>query len=395
MFLVVLPLPHTVSLRLIALGCMGLVSAMIVQRTDMPPLPLKIPLLLWTGLALISLLWTKHVAYSFSEIKNEIFYTILAYFVFFSQTRDDATWQRWMNWLWLSASFILIGALVAWYHGDTIRYIRYLYPGVGSYTTFIVSVFPFFLLSLLDPRFSSSRKALMGIIMALLLVTAFATGNRIFWIALVSSALVFFGLLSARTADRKRRRLILYSLVGGCVASVVALLFVLRHRMQLAGANEISDIFVVVEQTASHDPRLQIWSFISTHFWEQPWTGLGFGLRSFSTAYPELAKVDPTFWHPHNLILHYGMQLGIFGVLVLFLLFGAIIRHLWRIYRDPDVQLMRVGAAGLALVAGVIVKNMTDMFFSRENSLLFWSLLGMTLGYAAFRRRQRLAKGTD
>jgi hypothetical protein len=40
-------------------------------------------------------------------------------------------------------------------------------------------------------------------------------------------------------------------------------------------------------------------------------------------------------------------------------------------------------------VAGVFLKNMTDDFFVRENALLFWALVGMSLGYA---KRRSLAK---
>mgnify|MGYP006866175926 CR=1 FL=1 len=42
--------------------------------------------------------------------------------------------------------------------------------------------------------------------------------------------------------------------------------------------------------------------------------------------------------------------------------------------------LLAVGAAGLALVVGVVAKNMTDDFFVRHNALLFWSLTGAALG---------------
>jgi len=42
----------------------------------------------------------------------------------------------------------------------------------------------------------------------------------------------------------------------------------------------------------------------------------------------------------------------------------------------------------MAMMAGVVVKNMTDIFFYRDNSLLFWSLVGLTLGYAKYREQR-------
>jgi hypothetical protein len=49
------------------------------------------------------------------------------------------------------------------------------------------------------------------------------------------------------------------------------------------------------------------------------------------------------------------------------------------------------GACGMALiavVAGMLVRNMTDTLFVRGNSLLFWGVSGTLLGLAIVRRRQ-------
>ena len=38
---------------------------------------------------------------------------------------------------------------------------------------------------------------------------------------------------------------------------------------------------------------------------------------------------------------------------------------------------------GLAMLAGYLTKSMTDDFFFRPNSLVFWAIAGMLLGLAA------------
>jgi hypothetical protein len=39
--------------------------------------------------------------------------------------------------------------------------------------------------------------------------------------------------------------------------------------------------------------------------------------------------------------------------------------------------------AGLAIVVGYFAKNLTDDFFFRPNSLVFWAIAGMLLGLAS------------
>jgi hypothetical protein len=48
-------------------------------------------------------------------------------------------------------------------------------------------------------------------------------------------------------------------------------------------------------------------------------------------------------------------------------------------------------ACGIALIgvlAGMLVRNMTDTLFVRGNSLLFWGVTGTLLGLAIVRQRQ-------
>jgi len=51
--------------------------------------------------------------------------------------------------------------------------------------------------------------------------------------------------------------------------------------------------------------------------------------------------------------------------------------------REP--ALAPLGMLGLALLAGFVVKNLTDDFLHRHNALVFWSLNAMLLGFARAR----------
>lgn len=373
LFLLVVPMPHTVTLRLITLACLVVASVILVRRDGMPPLPLKSPLLLWAGLALLSVSWAVRPAYSLGEINNEIVYTLLAFFVFYSQTREAAQWKTWNTCFFIIAAVTSLTALGLWYRGDAVNPARYIYSGVGSYTTFAVTVFPLLLLALINSRVNWYARSLLWLIVPLVIAGAFATDNRAFWPAFSASMLVFFGLLTWRANTTHRRIQLLIAMLVLCAVSLVAFDYVVHRKLALVA-----------------DVRFDLWSFVWDRFLEHPWTGQGFGLRSFGYAYPEVLDVNSIYWHPHNLILLYATQMGIFGVAVLVVLFAAIVRELWGLYRDPNKKVMRLGAAGLAMITAVLLKNMTDVFFYRENSLLFWSLLGMILGYAAYARRTSL-----
>jgi O-antigen ligase len=73
--------------------------------------------------------------------------------------------------------------------------------------------------------------------------------------------------------------------------------------------------------------------------------------------------------------------MGIPGMIVLLIIFIAIAREFASLYRSRDDTCSKLGAAGLAIVAGIVVKSMTDIHLGRNNSLLFWALIGMMLGY--------------
>jgi O-antigen ligase len=73
--------------------------------------------------------------------------------------------------------------------------------------------------------------------------------------------------------------------------------------------------------------------------------------------------------------------MGVGGVLAILLLFWALAREFWLLYRSTNRDASLIGIAGLALLCGVIVKNMTDDFHVRHLALLFWALAGISLGY--------------
>ena len=62
------------------------------------------------------------------------------------------------------------------------------------------------------------------------------------------------------------------------------------------------------------------------------------------------------------------------------LLATALVRKLWQLYSSDDGRTREFGLLGLAVLAGILVKTLTDDILVRDNGLLFWALMGMVLG---------------
>ena len=99
-------------------------------------------------------------------------------------------------------------------------------------------------------------------------------------------------------------------------------------------------------------------------------------------AFPEMWGRPDWFWHAHNVVLNYGFQLGVAGILAVLGVFGGLFALWLRLVRVGDAALRAVGIAGALLVLGVFARNMTNDFFQRDQALLFWALTGALAGYA-------------
>ncbi len=89
-----------------------------------------------------------------------------------------------------------------------------------------------------------------------------------------------------------------------------------------------------------------------------------------------------THTHAHNIILNYALQLGLLGPLVLAFIFYSVTREFWKLTQISSREFRILGIAGLAMISGVLAAGMIEDLFNRHLAWLFWSLVGMTLGYA-------------
>ena len=225
-------------------------------------------------------------------------------------------------------------------------------------------------------------------LIALLIVTARMSENRIVWIALGVS----FATTSLAAAWRWPHSLARAPLRWIVPAAVLLLVLGIAFLDSLVErAETVYQGRESVAATLEHDPRIVLWEHVKGRIAARPWTGYGFGRRIL--AGPLTRELgNPLLAHAHNLFASQWLQTGLPGLLAFTAFIAALSLAYLRFLRSRDDALAYVGLLGLALVAGFIAKNQTDDFLFRSNAKEFFALTALLLGYG-MRREHALVAG--
>ena len=386
--LAILPFPGTVALRLTLLAITVVTAAVMWRRLAPPPLPCKLPtglliaMALWAGVALLSVPWSFDPRYSLGEVKNEIGYTLLAFVGFYVQALDTTQARRMLAGLGAGAVIMLGGAFIL-QHGQRIWAEDAFIGGSGAFASYLATVLPV----AVAPLMAGRRQVAMWVVLGLLLVAGYLSGQKIFIAVAALQLLAMFWLLGRGGLIRfSRGQAAVLSLAGVILAGAML------TQMLLNRANNYGPLHENIVQ----DVRLRQWPKVAEQVMLHPLVGSGFGRDAMRRTYPELIPPDvPLFWHAHNVFLNYGLSMGLPGIIALLLVFGSLMREFWRLCppAQAGVPLAQrvVGAAGFAMVVGVVARNVTNDMFVRDSSLLFWALAGLLLGWG---RRLAASSGT-
>lgn len=375
--LAILPIPGTVALRLLCLAAAFAYAIYMWKRLAVPPLPCKPALAAWTLLALASLSYAIDPVYSLGEIKNELGYTMMAFVAFFVMSTDERRMKAMLLALAAGAFVLCAGALASrfaladWDQGGR-------YGGTAAFASYVVAVVP--AVALLGFYFEDVRLRRLSLaLLGLLLVTGFFCLQRVIWPVLFLQACAVLLLYKKKLGHNIIRIagvLIVLALIG---SAILALTQTTRYKEGSTPDTEVRN-----------DVRLAFWPRVVGRIMEHPLTGAGFGRGVMNKAYPDLIPRENTLlWHAHNVVLNYGLAMGIAGMLVLLMVFGALLREYARLWQSDDHGLRMIGACGMVLVLGVFSRNMANDMFVRDAALLFWALNGMLLGLG----RRQLAAG--
>lgn len=365
----------TVALRLLLLLAGASLCAWIAWRDrsvrSLPPL--WMPFALYALWAALSLSWSIDPDRSAKEFRNEVIYTALAFWMCYvaAQARDAV--RIVLNIVALASAAVCVVAVYhfVWQAGE---YGLGAHGGPGAHSSVLLALMPFAVVAGLHVWREGGRRWIACLAWGLALlfaVSAYTTLNRTVWLGFAVQLILVAGLLGRRSRVEMARGKLAYAAVAAAIAAAALALSFTVHMERAATIGVLP-----VEE----DPRFAVWREAFERVQERPLAGYGFGrgqLRRELTS----GTNDHQAWHSHNLFLETAVELGSVGLLLLLALLGATLRHGWLMIRRGDAIGMACGAAVLALVAGMLVRNMTDVLLVRHVALLYWGSLGVLLAW--------------
>jgi len=368
---------HTVALRLL-LFLLSLVLVISSIANDRAPIrilpPGWIPFALWAAWAGLSLTWSFEPQRSLKEFQNEIGYAALAFWVCYvgAQSRNAARVILPV----VAAAAVLVCLVALYYYPQGLeRYSEGWHGGPQNLSSALLTMMPCVLTAGWYGRRTGWRRLeLLSLgVAALLFIGAYTTLNRTIWFGFVGQLLLLGALLAVQGRSSLGPRV---KVMGAALAILVVTSgAVVTSRIQ--AEREAAD----PDAALAKDPRLTLWPEVLEHINARPLTGYGFGRGILRQSLSGDLK-RPLQWHAHNLFLDTLLQVGIPGLLLLLLLLGATLREGWRMMRVPDDLSVACGLAVIGVVAGMVVRNMTDTLWVRQNALLYWGVLGVLFALA-------------
>ena len=368
---------HDVALRLVLLAIATLLCAAVLVRERgavraVPPIWWA--WLLWAGWAALSITWSLEPARSQKEWQNEIVYTALALCVCYIGGQAQHAARAFIAALATGGALACSSALWAFASGLPPESSAGWHGGPGDHTAALLTLMPCTLAVLWYARqahWPRTARWAIAMLIVLFLAAAYATQNRTVWLGFALEVAVFAAVLALRRSGNLRAQLSIALAGAVVVAATATVVLLVQAERETTGAYSMSA-----------DPRLSIWPKATQYIEHRPLTGYGFGRGLLRERLPAEAHYEVA-WHAHNLFLDLALQAGLTGLVLFVVLLAATLRQGLRFAADPSPATAACGVALIAVLAGMLTRNMTDVLFVRQNSLLFWGVTGVLLAWGA------------
>jgi O-antigen ligase len=433
LLLFVVMFDHMTAIKYIGIGVLIAIVASLAIKSSLtnsrerafPASPLLIALGVWALWTLMSASWSVAPGATLHAWLDEVAYPLAAFYAFWLVGQSPLKRQVQLQNVAWATCLILAAISVIYFHyldpGEPKPGLMHFYARVGHSSTLALMAIPLF--ATMAARTETKIRGLTGALFCV--VIGGATLNRFFWIALAVVAVVLLWPRSSR--ERMRAWTALGALL---LVTLVAAGFSNKLRLMGPAVSSADAPAVQVSNTApgvlrvvarasdtqlspletapaprpeslierlrvvsgmnramSSDARPRIWGFYGSQVPSHPWIGIGFGKPLPSLAYgrlvpDDLLKLDGNVrTHAHNLFLNTLLQVGVVGLILQLAVFWGLAYQFFAVRRLYP-QLYR---AGIALILGMLAKNLTDDFMWQSTMLMFWAYCGWLLGQSAIR----------
>ncbi|HVE48704.1 MAG TPA: O-antigen ligase family protein [Casimicrobiaceae bacterium] len=352
------------------------------RRQSTLPLPdaaIPLTVLAWALWSFASLWWSVDAKLTLEELKPDVLWGVVTMLVFYVATISEPRAFEWLAgvmlaslafWTALLAGIMLVGLDARPFH-----------RGEGAFATYLVTAAPFVFLLAWRPPIGLRRRnrdwLVAALVLALVIVSARLSQNRIVWVALALAVIV--------VATSLPRQVKMRNVVA--MAALVVAFGLLFGEAASERAAKVRPQDGSVSDAIGDDPRFEIWKHAAQRISERPWLGYGYGLHIIGSEIG--AQVgDPKVRHPHNLFLGQWLQTGAIGVALFVAMLAAFAARFLAFVRSRDLALARIGALGLAVLAAYCTRNLTDEFFIRANGKILFAAIAMLLATGVLRSRQ-------
>ncbi|MFZ3064423.1 MAG: O-antigen ligase family protein [Nitrospirota bacterium] len=244
-------------------------------------------------------------------------------------------------------------------------------PDYNYFSTYLILVLP-----ILFYRFYMSSAKMRVIYFSVTLIAVIAlilTFTRAAWIAAFAE-IILFGIFINR-----KILIILFA-----VAIIGYIITNFKHKIPIMASESLKA--QVVHPSYTYTDRMELWRFGIMHLKDRPVFGFGYGRANFARVYPEFFKRSRLLFHTHNTFLNIGLELGIPGLIALLWLFWAILKSLWKDWKDKMNENKILSFAIFVSVVGFLVRIQFDHLLVDEMALMLWLLVGM--GFAISKRKE-------
>jgi O-antigen ligase len=335
--------------------------------------PLKYTFLLWLGVAVVSLLGGNELAGAFREVKKEVLYFILTFWLFYTMTKNRKDFTILSCFILASTTLLIIVSLYCSYvlgyemEEMSIRGIPFSNRAYFCFLMLSTGILCLVLCMLDDTH--KALKIYCALLLPLCILAVYIARLRAGYlsIALVVCTLIGLKIIVVHS----------YKVKAALVLLILAIL--LFALIVFVDINLNWEFSVDTLKRYTEEQRWVIWRhFIVNSIMENPILGAGFGNK-----HSVVEALNGRSSYPHNLFLSYGVMMGLPGMIVLGMLFTRLFRLLQKgllgLYAVAyQTYLLRL--AGILILLVFFVQNLTEDVMVRHTGLFFWAIMGMILG---------------